>query len=370
MKVLILSCHTGEGHNRAAAAIQREMEAQNIACEIRDPVGFQSDRAKKLVADLYNNMIRTTPKSFGKIYHLGKWYSDKKFPSPVYYANARYAEALHEYIREQKIDAVVCTHIYGMEAMTAIANRYGDRVPSFGVMTDYTVIPFMKDVRMDGYFIPHESLRSQLSVCMAPESSVFVTGIPVDTRFSSPVSMAEARKELNLPQDKKIVMIMTGGVGCGDPKVLCENFLQTADDRFCACFLAGRNEKLRQTVEEKYGAGGKIRAVGFTDQVNIYMKASDVLITKAGGLSSTEAAAANIPLVHMYPIPGCETENARLFMENGMSYWAKDPEEAVREACRLAVDTEAAEKMREAQRRQINPMAARDIVQKVMEYVG
>ena len=100
------------------------------------------------------------------------------------------------------------------------------------------------------------------------------------------------------------------------------------------------------------------------------MKASDVLITKAGGLSSTEAAAANIPLVHMYPIPGCETENARLFMENGMSYWAKDPEEAVREACRLAVDTEAAEKMREAQRRQINPMAARDIVQKVMEYVG
>ena len=367
MKILILSCHTGDGHNRAAQAIAKELDLMGIDWEIRDPVGFQSERAKKVVSLMYNDMIKFSPRSFGKIYKLGRWYSEKKLPSPVYLANAHYAPLLHNYIERENIDAVICTHLYGMEAMTAILQRYGNIVPTFAVLTDYTLIPFMRDIELDGYFIPHKSLIPQLKKMGICDSQIFCTGIPVDNSFNSDITKEEARKKLGLPMDKKIIMIMTGGVGCNNGENICDAFYNNTDDSFYACFFAGRNEELRKRIELSYSS--KILALGFTNEVPTYMKACDVLITKAGGLSSTEAAVANIPLVHIYPIPGCETENAKFFMECGMSLWARDTEDAIEKSYILSENLVCSEQMKVAQRREINPNSAMDLAKKVVEYV-
>ena len=120
MNVLILSCHTGDGHNSAALAIAEALTAQGAQWGLADPVAFKSERARRFVAGFYTGMVRKVPLAFGALYKVGRIYSNTGVTSPVYYANATYAGRLYDYIREQGFDAVISTHLYGMEAMTAV----------------------------------------------------------------------------------------------------------------------------------------------------------------------------------------------------------------------------------------------------------
>lgn len=366
MKVLILSCYTGEGHNSAARAVMEELQAHGIECEITDPVAFKSEKAQKFVSSFYNNMIKKTPAAFGALYKAGAIYDSTGITSPVYLLNAGYAENLNSYIEEKGYDTVICTHLYGMEVMTAIKKRLKKHIKSYGIFTDYTCIPFISETDLDGYFVPHESLKEEFCSKGYDKSIVFVTGIPVSPRFITEMKKDEAREILGMPQDKKIYLIMTGGVGCENITELCDEFLKKTDSGHIAYILTGRNDELKEKILSLY-PDSRIVPVAFTDKVNIYMRASDVLLSKSGGLSSTEAAVSNIPFVSAKPIPGCETKNAMFFSSFGMSVKAENYTEAMDLAISLAEDEEKAEKIRESQRENINPYAARDIVLKVME---
>lgn len=364
-KVLILTCSTGEGHNSAARALETALRRENIACELADPVSFQSERAKNTIASLYNNTIRKAPSIFGLVYKLGDIYSASKLPSPVYWANSKYAQALQTYILEQKFDAVICTHLYGMEAMTAIRKDSDFPVPCYGVLTDYTCIPFIDETDLDEYFVPCEEAKKYLVSRGVAEEKVLVTGIPVDEVFASHIDKAVAREKLNIPQDKRVFLVMTGGIGCENMIGLCDELLESLKQDGQVYVLVGKNEKLKSKLDEKYSFNPRIQTVAFTREVALYMAASDVMISKPGGLSSTEAGVANIPLVHVHAIPGCETKNARFFSENGMSMAAHNAKEAVQYAQLLAYREKSADAMRAKQREFIPAHAARTIVQEV-----
>ena len=112
---------------------------------------------------------------------------------------------------------------------------------------------------------------------------------------------------------------------------------------------------------ERFGTDKRVVAVKFTDQVDTYMAACDVLLTKPGGISSTEAAVKNVPIIHVMQFPGNETENARFFSQRGMSVLAANFDDAVTSAIRFVLDKDAAMRMKEAQRQYINRNAAEDI---------
>ena len=126
--------------------------------------------------------------------------------------------------------------------------------------------------------------------------------------------------------------------------------------------MTGRNERMRNYLNDRYRYDPRIRSVAFTREVNLYMNAANVLLSKPGGLSSTEAASANVPLIHINTIPGCETCNVQFFLEHGMALPAKNVSDAARLAVRLAGDDKAAEAMRQRQRDTIDPRAAESIV--------
>ena len=365
-KILILSCSTGEGHNSAARAIHGLLEEKGIYSEITDPVAFQSKRMEHLVSALYNDTIRKHPQAFGAVYKLGDLYANSRLPSPVYWANAHYSGALKQYIEENDFTAVVCTHLYGMEAMTALRKHDDFKVPAYGVLTDYTSIPFLSETRLDGFFAPTEDIRQQLIEKGMDENTVYVSGIPVSRNFMQKPSREEARKQLEICPDQKVFLVMTGGVGCENMEGLCEKLLQNLPEKGLVLVLTGNNEKLRSRLDEKYGNLGTLRTVSFTRQVPLYMAAADVLLSKPGGLSTTEAAVANIPIVHIHAIPGCETCNARYFSQHGMSLWAQSDQEAVIYASGLACQEDAAERMRQQQRRLIPEDATGFIVKKVV----
>ena len=365
-KILILSCSTGEGHNSAAKAVQSVLEKEGYACTMADPVAFQSEKMEHLVSALYNNTIRKRPQVFGAVYKLGALYSSSKLPSPVYWANAHYSEALRDYIRKEGFDAVICSHLYGMEAMTALKKKDHFQVPCYGIVTDYTCIPFLKETVMDGFFVPNEETRQELIDSGTPADVVFISGIPVSEAVCSLPTLEDARKVLNIDPGTKVVRVMTGGVGCENMEGLCDELINSSSKKDLFIVLTGNNEKLKNRLDEKYGKNDNFRTVSFTRQVPLYMAAANVLLSKPGGLSSTEAAVANIPIVHIHAIPGCETCNARYFSQNGMSMWAKTNEEAALNAVTLAYDQEMASKMRSTQRKLIPQNGARFIMEKVV----
>ena len=365
-KILILSCSTGEGHNSAARAVQSVMEKEGISCVMADPVAFQSKRTERLVASLYNNTIKKRPQIFGAVYKLGDLYSTSGLPSPVYWANAHYSEKLKQYIEQEGFNAVICTHLYGMEAMTALKKNDQFPIPCYGIVTDYTCIPFLKETKLDGYFVPNEETRQNLISSGFSKDQIWASGIPVDESFTDKITMEAARKCLEIDESKKVFMVMTGGVGCENMEGLCDEILSGAGENDLLLVLTGNNEELKNRLDEKYMHNPHLRTISFTRQVPLYMAASNVLLSKPGGLSSTEAAVANIPLVHIHAIPGCETCNARYFSENGMSLWAKSNEEAALNAVTLAYDREMSENMMAAQRKLIPAFGARSVMNKVV----
>lgn len=363
--VLILTCSTGEGHNSAARAIETALKRRQIACEIRDPVSFKSKKMERIVSGLYNGTIRRAPNVFGAVYRLGDMYSQARLPSPVYWANARYAPALKQYILEQKFDAVICTHLYGMEAMTAIIRKGEFDIPCYGVLTDYVCIPFVDETELTGFFVPTEQTRDFLISRGIPRQKIIISGIPVDEKFRHLPDRESARKALNIPLEKHTYLIMTGGVGCESMENLCRELLYSMDEDDLLVVLTGKNEELKNRLDAVCDC--RCRTVAFTRQVDLYMAACDVLLSKPGGLSTTEAAVANIPMVHIHAIPGCETHNANYFASNGMALHAKNDAEAVTFATALAYEPEKAEGMRRKQRALVRPDAADLIVEEVQK---
>ena len=365
-RILILSCFTGEGHNSAARAMHSAFDALEVPSRIMDPVSFQGKHAQHFISSFYNGMIRRTPGAFGALYKAGALYDATGWVSPVYLANAAYAERLNRFLEAQRYTDVVCTHLYGMEAMTALKKRGKSSVPAYGIMTDYTCIPFFAETELDGYFTPHASLSDDLIRRGLPAERLYPFGIPVSPAFDTPLPRQEARAKLGIPENRKMFLIMTGGVGCESLLGLCDAFLASADETMLAQILVGHNESLGEKIRERYGADGRIHPVPFTDQVPVYMCAADVMLSKPGGLTSTEAAAANVPFVAVKAIPGCETCNAAFFQQHGMALSARNDEEAVAFAMKLATDPERAERMRRAQRETLPPHAARTIAQFVL----
>ncbi|MCR4905343.1 MAG: glycosyl transferase [Clostridiales bacterium] len=369
MKILVLSCSTGEGHNAAARALIEAAELRGDRADLRDPVSFGGERARRAVAGAYNGMIRRTPVLFGAVYGIGDLVDRTNLTSPIYLANALYAEKLSREIVREGYDAVISTHLYGAEAMTAVRRREGNPIPSYCVLTDYTIIPFFTEPDADALFLPHADLIAEgIEKGAAPEKLI-PTGIPVSPRFPSPVSREEARDQLGIPREARVYLCMSGGVGCGNMNRLCQELTKAEDGGDWRVYvLTGRNAGMREAIEERF-PGGRVTAVPFTKEVPLWMRASDAVISKAGGLSSTEAAVAGVPLVHLMTIPGCETKNAAFFEARGMSRRTKSESEAAEAAISLAEDAAAAEAMRKAQRQNIPPDAAERILAYVADHL-
>ena len=172
----------------------------------------------------------------------------------------------------------------------------------------------------------------------------------------------EARDLLGLPQDQPIFLVMTGSMGYGGAARIARDLAAQLESAL-VLVLAGRNAQLKGAIDSLRHP--RIRAIAFTDQVPAYMRAADVVLTKPGGLSSTEAAVRNVPLVLTDPIPGCETKNAAFFESHGMARLARS-ENAAACAISLAKDAVAIEAMLAAQRKTIHAHAARDSVNSIL----
>ncbi|MBQ8955104.1 MAG: glycosyltransferase [Clostridia bacterium] len=361
MKILILSCNTGGGHNTAAKAVKEEAEREGHEAVIMDYLAFANQMTSDLISNSYIGMARYSPHFFGMIYRAGMAVSTTRHLSPLYYINIPIAKRLETYLAENPFDGIVMTHLFAAEGFSYLKRR-GVALPvGIAIATDYTCQPFWEDLECDYYILPHEDLTDEYVARGLPRSQLRAFGIPVSSQFGRDETRCDARKMLDLPEDEPLFLVMGGSMGSGHILTFTERLLAEVQKGVIAV-ICGSNEKLLTAMKERFEHEPRVRLIGFTNEVADYMSACDVLYTKPGGLTSTEALVRNVPLIHTAPIPGCETANSRFFAEHGISFSAHTIEEQIRYGCELAQNAAVQREMQRRQSENAHPDAAKNII--------
>ncbi len=358
MEALILSCGTGGGHNSAGKAVMEELIRRGHHAVMLNPYTLQSGRLAGKIDRIYISTVKKMPEVFGAVYRIGEAYRKLPGRSPVYYINRGMVPVMAKYLRRHHFDVVIMPHLFPAEVLTNMKERGMQLPKTIYVATDYCCIPFTEETDCDAYIIPTKELTGDFSGRGIPREKIYPFGIPVLRGFSDTVMQEEAKRRLGLAPEKKYILISGGSMGTGGIGKMLHLLLAYTgkNSRIHPIVICGNNKKLYAGLKRR--CGKKVTVVGYTEQIVDYMKASCLYITKPGGLSSTEAAVCGVPLVHMPPIPGCETKNIRYFTENGMSLACVITKRGIRQVIRLLNDGRARAAMLACQGKHIAKDAA------------
>ena len=319
MRYLILSCNTGEGHNSAAKAVTDAFNDKNIECVTKDALAFWSPETSKLISKGHVFLYRRLPKLFGVSYRFEENHPPKDGDeSLIYELVIKGCDALYEHIMENDYSGIMCTHVFSSMMVTELKKRHDLKIKSYFIATDYTCSPGVSETRLDTYFIPHRLLTDEFAANGIPEEKLYPCGIPVRGGFYSKTTPDAAKRHLGLPEDKKIVMLTCGSMGCGPIKELTEYLPHQLDSNSMLVVICGNNRKLYKSLT-KYPLPQNVKIVVYTTRMSLYMDAASLILTKPGGLSTTEAAVKALPMVFIDAVPGCETRNIEFFLKNGFA---------------------------------------------------
>ena len=326
MKILILSCNTGGGHNSAASAVKDYFKAMGDNCDIRDALAYWSEGSSNLISNGHTILYKKLPKLFGAAYRFAENHPASENDSIIYDLATLGAKKLSNYLKEVHYDAVVCTHVFSGMIATEVQKKYLKDLKIYFVATDYTCSPGVNEINADAYFIPHKLLKNEFLEFGGKKDNVIPSGIPVRKAFYNPKNAELAKKELGLPEGKKIVLLMCGSMGCGPIKELAATLDDGLPSDAHLVAICGSNQQLQKSLY-KYKDFKNTTIVGFTDKMGLYMDAAYVTLTKPGGLSSTEALIKGLPIVLIDAVPGCETRNLDFLVSNGFAITANTPKE-------------------------------------------
>lgn len=354
MKIVVFTCNTGGGHNSCARYISEEFNKSGIDCDVFDYMKLFSESASKKAEKLYLNSTLGKGNIFKTVYKLGELYNKIGIKSPVYGFNKMAVKKLDSFLKENGYDLAICTHVFPALALSALKKKR--EIKFINVATDYECIPFWNETNPDLFVIPSELLINNFVEKGINKDILLPIGIPVSSKFF------EVEK-LNFAHDKDVVLLTSGSMGFGEVYDVVVEILNNID-----CYLyvvCGSNEKLKEKLD--LIDNSNLKVLGFINNMNAYMKESDVVIAKPGGLTSTEVTMMRKPLVLMMPIPGVENHNASFFEENGMCLKASNVLEVVNNTKKLLEDKTLQQNLVEMQKKYINDKSAGDLVDYVIK---
>ena len=336
MRVLILTCNTGGGHNACAKAIQEVFHNNGHSCDTAEAISFVSEKLSKFLDWGHTTMSRYIP----KLFQFGYGFAEKHpamldDDAAVYKLLTDGTKQLYGFIKSGNYDAVICTHVFSGLLLRQMLKEYPMKLTTAFVGTDYTCSPGTARSELDYYFIPAASLKEEFIEQGVPAEKIVVSGIPVRAEFYTASRKEDAKKKLGIDPCHTHLLMMCGSMGCG-PLEKLTRLLSSQMDRFMELsIVCGTNEKLKAELIEKFGATPNIHIYGFVRDISTMMDSADLYLTKPGGLSTTEAAAKGLPMVFIDAVAGCEEYNLNYFVSLGGAVTADEPEELSQLAIRL-----------------------------------
>ncbi len=355
MEALILSCSTGGGHNAAGNAIAEELNRRGHHTVMLDPYALVGRPMECAVSGVYVGIAQKTPSLFGKIYGFGDKLRGIPGKSPVYYANLLMGDRLADYLAAHPVDVIIMSHVFPAQIVAGLRRR-GVALPlTVFLSTDYTCVPFTEEGDCDYTITASPALASEYIGKGISRQRLRHYGIPVKSEFAEPVTREQAAARLGLSPDRRYLLLAGGSMGSGDipSDVLMLNcWLKTHPD-YRLVVICGSNDALWEQLRREFRRNPRIILKRRVDRMPDWLHLCDAYLSKPGGLSSTEAAVAEIPLIHINPIPGCETCNTRFFASHGMSVPVGKRRDRLIPALEAVLDPGFAARMRAAQRREI-----------------
>ncbi len=323
MKVLIMSVTAGEGHNSTAKAMKNEFESRGVECEILDTINYVSPVIATFIAEGYLLITEKAKNAYKLGYELAeKRKNILKDYSPMELLNMIFTDELRAVFQGDTFDAVVFTHPFAGMVLSLMKKKYSLSLYTVGILTDFTFHPYWENcTRNDFVVIPDRLLKFQGLRKGFHERQLLPLGIPINPKFSVKLSKAEARRELGLDfgEEKKLILVMGGSMGYGNIAETVKRIdtLEMEQD-FHMYVVCGNNEEAKKEVSSLVGTlRHDITVAGFVNYVSILMDAADCIVTKPGGLTTSESMAKGLPMVIVNPIPGQEQRNTDFLVNNG-----------------------------------------------------
>ena len=348
MNILILSASTGGGHMRASKAIESYMLKQDkdINVKIVDSLLYISPILNKTITSGYVYLATKTPKLYGKLYDLSN--KDRKFSNFVTRINNIFANKLLPLIDDFKPDVIITTHPFPTEMVSRLKLKNEINIPLICIMTDYAPHKAWLSEKVDAYIVANDDMVAKMVAQGVSEEHIYPYGIPVDEVFFEEEEKQLVLEELNLDKNLPTILMMAGSFGVANVFDIYANIIDIDLD-FQIILVTGKNKKLYNQFEEVVGNSPKnTKLIYFTNEINKFMQASDIIITKPGGLTVTEALACNIPMAIFDAIPGQEEENAEFLIKHNMAVRISDGNSCREAIVRLLGDNGKLENMKEA----------------------
>ena len=353
MKVIIFYASYGGGHLNAAKSIQECIlnNYKEIDVELIDCMKYVNITIEKITTAAYREMAKKAPWAWGRIY------ADSQ-KGPLAHISSRsnkiMAIKLLKLLREKNPDLIISTHPFGSQMCSYLKRKNKIHAKIATIMTDFAPHDqwLVGSDFTDYFFVAHKKMKDYLISKNIDERKIFDTGIPISNRFLVDYDRNSILKELKFDNSKKTILFFGGGeFGLGKTRTveIFECFVKLFKNTQIIA-ISGKNEKMKNAFEKIVKENNRtdsIRVFEYTKQVPEFMSISDLVVTKPGGLTTSESLASNLPMVIINPIPGQEEENAEFLEENGIAIWIKKNDDPYKKLENLFVDEKKLADMKE-----------------------
>jgi processive 1,2-diacylglycerol beta-glucosyltransferase len=373
-RILVLSASVGAGHLRAAEAVEmalRELDPSAVVQNL-DVLGLTNAAFRQFYGRAYLDLVNRAPHMLGYFYDL----MDRQ-PSPQHKADRLrlLVEKLNlrkflKLLRTEAWDVIVSTHFLPAEMIAAL-RRHGDfDRPHLTVTTDFETHRLWVNQPCDHYFTATEEGAVNLRQWGIPAGDVTVTGIPIHPVFSRAKDRAECRRRHQIAGGRPVVLQLAGGFGVGPVEKLCRGIL-AVETPLELVVVAGRNEELKTRLERiEPPPHHSLHVMGFTTQMDELMAAADLVVSKPGGLTTSEALACGTPMAVVNPIPGQESRNSDYLLENSAAIKINNLATLPYKLDQLLTSPGRLTYLAENANRIGRPRAAFDVAQAVLQWPG
>jgi processive 1,2-diacylglycerol beta-glucosyltransferase len=359
-RVLFVSASVGAGHNSAAQAIMKEVNARapRVQTDFLDTLSLTSRAFRIYYAGGFELGMTRLPGVYGKVFsltdrpHTPDRSVSEQIRMGMEWLVLRHFRAL---LKHQRYDLLVHTHFLAPPHIARLKQRGVDLPPQFVVATDYHLHRFWYSEGVDRWFLPAEESAEPMSDWGIAADRVTVSGIPIHPKWDRPVDREAVLREWNLPTGKDIVLL-SGGTEytCGPIARMAGQIASACPDAHVVV-IAGRNKDLLAELSKLPEVPQRITPQGFTDRLNELGQVSSLFVTKPGGITTTECVASATPMVLTNPVHGQEGYNAEYFASHGAGVIARGADQIVRTTSELLNDRPRLDAMRDAAHRLAKP---------------
>jgi len=329
-KVLIVYASGGMGHVKAAAAIERAFVDKYPEVEIRNinVIDFANRFYRLFFVDGYNYVSAKLPKLWGWLYQTYNQKSRQSLPSKISYWAIE--KRFIPYIKEYQPDFIISTHPLPMIIVSHSKDKNVIDVMSSMVCTDFGCHSFWVDPEVNYYFGATDFVRQCLEGFGVSSDKVIVTGIPIEAKFAKPQDKKALLGKFELRSDVFTMLIVGGQVNLTELEEIISGVWEGRQDKIQFLVVAGRDKYLKQALEKsKLEKNAHVKVFGFIDNMEELMTVSDLIFSKAGGLTVSECLAKGLPMVINKVIPGQEEDNVNYLVDKGAAIKVNNYQEII-----------------------------------------